>query len=209
MSRSKPSRWVSSCRTRSSARCSSATRGRPVRARPASTRATRSSTSSRSTRTGASPGQLPADGAVVLAWSDRELLPVEIEGQVARRTAQRPVVPAGRHLGQRQDHVPPGPAAQHGRRRATPRSSTRTRSTSTSGRARPSSPIRPISFDGTIDATPAGDRLQLRRVRRPGSIRKPIKPLDTIPVACGDNRRSQGCVQRASSTVCPRSSCTT
>ena len=31
-------------------------------------------------------GQLPADGAVVLAWSDRELLPVEIEGQSARRT---------------------------------------------------------------------------------------------------------------------------
>ena len=32
-------------------------------------------------------GQLPAEGAVVLAWSDRELLPVEIEGQVARRSA--------------------------------------------------------------------------------------------------------------------------
>jgi hypothetical protein len=31
-------------------------------------------------------GQLPADGPVVLAWADRELLPVEIEGQVPRRT---------------------------------------------------------------------------------------------------------------------------
>ncbi len=31
-------------------------------------------------------GQLPADGAVVLAWSERELLPVEIEGQAPRRT---------------------------------------------------------------------------------------------------------------------------
>ncbi len=31
-------------------------------------------------------GQLPADGPVVLGWTDRELLPVEIEGQEARRT---------------------------------------------------------------------------------------------------------------------------
>jgi hypothetical protein len=31
-------------------------------------------------------GQLPADGPVILAWADSELLPVEIEGHVARRT---------------------------------------------------------------------------------------------------------------------------
>jgi hypothetical protein len=31
-------------------------------------------------------GQLPADGPVILAWADRELLPVEIEGQTPRRT---------------------------------------------------------------------------------------------------------------------------
>lgn len=31
-------------------------------------------------------GQLPAEGPVVLAWADHELLPVEIEGQVPRRT---------------------------------------------------------------------------------------------------------------------------
>lgn len=31
-------------------------------------------------------GQLPADGPVILAWSDDSLLPVEIEGQVPRRT---------------------------------------------------------------------------------------------------------------------------
>lgn len=31
-------------------------------------------------------GQLPADGPVILAWTDRELLPVEIQGAVPRRT---------------------------------------------------------------------------------------------------------------------------
>jgi hypothetical protein len=31
-------------------------------------------------------GTLPADGAVILAWADHDLLPVEIEGQVPRRT---------------------------------------------------------------------------------------------------------------------------
>ena len=31
------------------------------------------------------PGQLPAEGPVILAWADRELLPVEIEGAVPRR----------------------------------------------------------------------------------------------------------------------------
>ena len=31
-------------------------------------------------------GQLPAEGPVILAWADRDLLPVEIEGQEARRT---------------------------------------------------------------------------------------------------------------------------
>ena len=31
-------------------------------------------------------GQLPADGAVILAWSDHELLPVEIQGSTPRRT---------------------------------------------------------------------------------------------------------------------------
>lgn len=31
-------------------------------------------------------GQLPADGAVILAWADRGLLPVEIDGQAPRRT---------------------------------------------------------------------------------------------------------------------------
>ena len=31
-------------------------------------------------------GQLPTDGPVILAWADRELLPVEIEGATPRRT---------------------------------------------------------------------------------------------------------------------------
>ena len=31
-------------------------------------------------------GQLPSDGAVTLAWSDHELLPVEIQGSTPRRT---------------------------------------------------------------------------------------------------------------------------
>lgn len=34
-----------------------------------------------------STGQLPAEGAVILAWSDRPLVPVEIEGEAPRRTA--------------------------------------------------------------------------------------------------------------------------
>ena len=177
--------WASSCRTRSSARCSSAIRGRrgedrrsPVRPphhhRPADVRP----------ELGLHAASCRPTAPVVLGWSDRELLPVEIEGQVGSPHRQRPVVPAGGHHGQRQDHVPPGPAAEHGRRPATPRSSTRTRSTSASAGARRSCPIARSSFDGHDRCHPAGDRLQLRRVRRPGRSQADRAARPTIPVAC-------------------------
>ena len=48
--------------------------------------ATRSSTSSPTTRTSGSTGQLATDGAVILAWGSGSLLPVEIAGQTPRAT---------------------------------------------------------------------------------------------------------------------------
>ena len=114
-------------------------------------------------------GQLPAEGAVVLAWSDHELLPVEIEGQVARRSAN--VL-----------YFLPADVAITGK--TTFRSDLMRNTVVASdaaffnkdpfsinfGRGKADLSFRPISFDGRSRPA-AGARLQLRRDRRPGSIR--------------------------------------
>ena len=129
-------------------------------------------------------GQLPADGPVVLAWADRELLPVEIEGQ-----------------------SPGGPATSSGSCRRTSRISGTTtfrsdllRSTVISsdaaffskdpfsinfGRGTAELAYRPIAFEGTIDATQLAIGLNFGD---PGFVvdPKPIEPLPTIPPPCDE-----------------------
>jgi hypothetical protein len=139
-------------------------------------------------------GQLPADSAVVLAWSDRELLPVEIEGQVARRSANVLwFLPADVSISGkttfRQDLM-----------RNTVVSSdaaffNKDPFSMNFGKGKADLSFRPISFDGTIAASQlalgfnAGDIGGL-----PGDPTL-VKPLEQIPIACGD-KPVEGCVAR-------------
>jgi hypothetical protein len=137
-------------------------------------------------------GQLPSDGPVFLAWSDRELLPVEIEGQPARRTGNVLwYLPADLKVtGKttfRQDLL-----------RNTVVSSdaaffNKDPFNINFGRGTAELSYRPISFDGTIAATQlaigftAGD---ISAVVEP----EPITPLPSIPLSCG-KQPTEGCIQ--------------
>jgi hypothetical protein len=138
-------------------------------------------------------GQLPADGAVVLAWSDRELLPVEIEGQVARRTGNvlwflpTDITVSGKTTF-RQDLL-----------RNTVVSSDAAffnKDPFNIGFGRGSAELsyRPISFEGTIDASQLAIGFNFGEFGLPGVEPKPIQPLDAIPPTCG-NPPAEGCVQ--------------
>jgi hypothetical protein len=137
-------------------------------------------------------GQLPADGAVVLAWSDRELLPVEIEGQVVRRT--------GNVL-----WYLPADIAVRGK---TTFRQDLLRNTVVStdaaffnkdpfsinfGRGSAELSFRPISFDGSIDTSQLAIGFNFGEFGFGGEP-KPVKPLDRVPVPCG-NEPVEGCVQ--------------
>ena len=205
MSPSNPGRWASSSRTRSSVRSSSAINGRPGRARPGSTPATRSSTSSRSTPTGASLASSRRRVPSSSAWSDRELLPVEIEGQVARRTANVLwFLPADLAISGkttfRQDLM-----------RNTVVSSdaaffNKDPFSINFGRGKAELSFRPISFDGSIAASELALGFNSASSGHPVEPR-PVKPLDQVPPACGD--QPVEAVSSAYSTACPRSSCMT
>ena len=140
-------------------------------------------------------GQLPADGAVVLAWSDRELLTVEIEGQQARRTGNVLwFLPAEINVSGkttfRQDLL-----------RSTVVSSDAAffnKDPFSIGFGRGSAELsyRPIAFDGTIDATQLAIGFNFGEFGLPAAEPKPIEPLATIPVPCGDPPAA-GCVQPA------------
>jgi hypothetical protein len=138
-------------------------------------------------------GQLPADGAVVLAWSDRELLTVEIEGQQARRTGNvlwflpADIKVSGKTTF-RQDLL-----------RSTVVSSDAAffnKDPFSIGFGRGSAELsyRPISFDGTIDATQLAIGFNFGEFGLPGAEPKPVEPLPAIPVTCG-NPPVEGCVQ--------------
>src|SRR6185503_9428253 len=138
-------------------------------------------------------GQLPAEGAVVLAWSDRELLPVEIEGQVARRSANvlwflpADVAISGKTTF-RQDLM-----------RNTVVSSdaaffNKDPFSMNFGKGKADLSFRPISFDGTIAASQLALGFNSGEIGLPGDP-KLVKPLDQIPVACGD-KPVEGCVAR-------------
>jgi len=128
-------------------------------------------------------GLLPADGPVVLAWADHDLLPVEIEGQTARRT--------GNVL-----YYLPTDLAVKGK--ATFRSDLMRSTVVASdagffnkdpyniniGRGSAQIAYRPVTFDGRLDAT----ELAIGMNTDPSFVgdTKPVEPLAEIPHACGE-----------------------
>ncbi|HEV2950572.1 MAG TPA: hypothetical protein VGZ51_00580, partial [Actinomycetota bacterium] len=126
--------------------------------------------------------QLPAEGPVILAWADRELLPVEIEGVVPRREGNvlwflpTELSISGRTLF-RNDML-----------RSTVISSdanffSKDPFTINFGRGTAELSYRPIAFDGTIEATELAIGLNFGE---PGFAvdPKPVEPLPSIPEPC-------------------------
>jgi hypothetical protein len=131
-------------------------------------------------------GQLSADGPVVLAWADHELLPVEIEGQQPRRLAN--VL-----------YYLPTTAAITGKTvfrtdlmRSTVVDSdaaffSKDPYTISFGRGTATIAYRPISFEGTLATTELAIGLNFggdlpMTLEEP----KPVAPLDVIPEPCPD-----------------------
>ncbi len=137
-------------------------------------------------------GQLPADGAVVLAWSDRELLPVEIEGQVARRTANvlwflpADIAVSGKTTF-RQDLLRNTVVASDAA------FFNKDPFNINFGKGTAELSYRPISFEGTIDTSQLALGFNFGEFGVPIDP-KPVNPLDIIPVVCGD-KPVAGCVQ--------------
>ena len=107
-------------------------------------------------------------------------------GQKPRGHGQHPLLPPGRRRDQRQDHVPRRPAAIQHHRRRVPRSSARTRSASTSGRAAPPSPTGPSRSSGTFTPTELAMGMNFGGDMPIVAPAKTIEPLPSIPVACAD-----------------------
>lgn len=138
-------------------------------------------------------GQLPAEGAVVIAWSDRELLSVEIDGQVPRRT--------GNVLW----YLPTDIAV----RGTTTFRSDLLRNTIVStdaaffnkdpfsmsfGKGSAELSYRPIAFDGTLTATQLAIGFDFGEQGFAPEA-KLVEPLPTIPVACPPGEQpTDGCV---------------
>jgi hypothetical protein len=137
-------------------------------------------------------GQLPADGAVVLAWADHDLIPVEIEGQVPRRM--------GNVL-----WFIPSDIAVHGKttfRNDLLRSTMVTTDaaffskdpmTLSFGRGSVDLSYQPIGFKGRMSATDLRFGFNSGEIGLPGDP-QPVEPLDTVPPTCG-NPPTEGCVQ--------------
>lgn len=134
-------------------------------------------------------GQLPADGPVILAWSDRELLPVEIQGAVPRRTGNVLwFLPTSLSISGtttfRNDLM-----------RSTVVSSdaaffNKDPFTINFGRGTAELSYRPIAFEGTITATQLAIAMNFGD---PGFVVDPkiIEPLPAIPPACDET--TDGC----------------
>lgn len=141
-----------------------------------------------------STGQLPADGAVVMGWSDRDLLSIEIEGQVPRRTGNvlwflptdiairgkttfRNDLMRSTVIGNDSGFFSKDPTFIN------------------FGKGTVELSYRPIAFQGTINATELAIGLNFGE---PGFTvdPKPVEPLDEVPVVCADPPVA-GCVQSA------------
>jgi hypothetical protein len=137
-------------------------------------------------------GQLPADGAVLLAWADHELLPVEIEGQVARR------------MGNVLWFIPSDISV---RGKTTFRSDLLRNTVIKTdaaffnkdpfnisfGRGTADLSYQPIAFKGTIAATELRMGFNFGEVGLPGDPQR-IEPVESAPPLCGI-KQVDGCVQ--------------
>ena len=135
-------------------------------------------------------GQLPAEGPVILAWTDRELLPVEIQGAVPRRTGNvlwfLPTTAA----------ISGTTTFRNDLIRSTVIASdaaffNKDPFTINFGRGSAQLSYRPIAFDGTITATQLAIGLNFGD---PGFVLDPkvIEPLPNIPPLCG-KEPTEGC----------------
>ena len=135
-------------------------------------------------------GQLPAEGPVILAWTDRELLPVEIQGAVPRRTGNvlwfLPTTAA----------ISGTTTFRNDLLRSTVIASdaaffNKDPFTINFGRGSAQLSYRPIAFDGKITATQLAIGLNFGD---PGFVLDPkvIEPLPTIPKSCG-KEPTEGC----------------
>jgi hypothetical protein len=137
-------------------------------------------------------GQLPAEGAVVLAWADHDLLPVEIEGQVARR------------MGNVLWFIPTDISI----RGKTMFRSDLLRNTVIAtdaaffnkdpfnisfGRGTADLSYQPIAFKGAIDATELRIGFNFGEIGLPGDPQR-IEPLESAPPAC-DDQGAEDCVR--------------
>ena len=137
-------------------------------------------------------GTLPADGAVILAWADHDLLPVEIEGQAPRRT--------GNVL-----WFIPTDVSVSGR--TTFRSDLMRSTVITTdaaffnkdpfnmnfGRGTVDMSFQPILFRGRLTATELRIGFNFGEIGIPFDPQE-VKPLDKVPTVCG-NPPAEGCVQ--------------
>jgi hypothetical protein len=137
-------------------------------------------------------GQLPADGAVLLAWADHDLIPVEIEGQVARR------------MGNVLWFIPTDIAV---RGKTTFRSDLLRNTVITTdaaffnkdpfnisfGRGSADLSYQPIAFKGTIDASEVRIGFNFGEMGISGEPQR-IEPLESAPPACGD-QAADNCVK--------------
>jgi hypothetical protein len=135
--------------------------------------------------------QLPADGPVVLAWSDQDLLPVEIEGQQPRRTGNvlyflpTDLAISGTTIFQSDLIESTVLSANAGFFSKDPYNINM-------GRGTADVAYRPIAFDGQLDAT----ELTLGfNFGDPGFTvnAKPIEPLAEPPPPCVDQTGPEGC----------------
>lgn len=136
-------------------------------------------------------GTLPADGAVVMAWADRDLLPVEIEGAVPRRTGNvlwflpSDIAVKGKTTF-RQDLI-----------RNTVISTdaaffNKDPFNMNFGRGKADLSFRPIAFQGSIDPSQLTIALNFGDITL-GVEPKPVSPLASAPPTCG-NPPAPGCV---------------
>jgi hypothetical protein len=137
-------------------------------------------------------GSLPADGAVVLAWADHSLLPIEIEGATPRRTGNvlwflpSDISIRGRTTF-RQDLI-----------RNTVISTdaaffNKDPFTMSFGRGKADLSFRPIAFQGRIEPSQLTIGLNFGDITL-GPEPTSVAPLATVPPSCG-NPPAAGCVQ--------------
>lgn len=132
-----------------------------------------------------STGQLPVNGAVILAWSDQSLVPVEITGQAPKRTGNilyflpTTLVVRGTTTFRNDLLTSTVISADSGNFNKDPYSIS-------FGKGKVELSYRPIAFDGTI--APTQLTFAINSGEQPGLTIDPVevKPLDQIPPPCDE-----------------------